>query len=278
MVHCVPDSGRGFSILRKRCYNISMKYDYFIDSHCHLHDEEFFAPKVRDELIKKAYSNNVKKMILIGTSYEDSFDARDYAISRDEKRESLFWAYGVHPDGIKKERHDPDFKIEKPIAIGEVGLDYHYLDEFDDPEYVVSEQKKLFEEMIALAEKYDLPMIFHVREAFDDFFEIIDKHPNIRGVVHSFTDNKKNLKKCLERGFYIGVNGLATYSTLPTPPLDKILLETDAPFLAPAPHRGEQNDSSYIPLVANFLAEKLNVPVEEVMQKTTENCHALFGM
>ncbi|MBP5512443.1 TatD family hydrolase [Candidatus Saccharibacteria bacterium] len=254
-----------------------MKFDYFIDSHCHMHDEEFYAPHVRDELVKKAVNSNVKKMILIGTSYEDSFDARDYALSRDEKRDTLFWSYGVHPDGIEKERKAPDFKLAMPIAIGEVGLDYHYLDEFDDPEYVKSEQKKLFKEMIAIAEEYDLPMIFHVREAFNDFFEIIDQHPTVRGVVHSFTDSKKNLKKCLERGFYIGVNGLATYSTLPTPPLDKILLETDAPFLAPVPHRGEQNESSYIPEIAMWLAEKLNVSVEEVMQKTSENCHDLFN-
>ena len=250
--------------------------DYFIDSHCHLHDEEFFAPHVRDELYMKALNNNVQKMILIGTSYEDSFYARDYALSRDEKREHLFWAYGVHPDGIEKYREEPDFKVDMPIAIGEVGLDYHYLDEVDDPEYVVEEQKKLFKEMIELAEKHDLPVIFHVREAFDDFFEIVDEHPTLRGVVHSFTDSKKNLKKCLERGFYVGVNGLATYSTLPTPPLDKILLETDAPFLAPVPHRGEQNDSSYIPDIAKWLAEKLEVSVDEVMKKTTENCYELF--
>ena len=253
-----------------------MEHDYFIDSHCHLHDEEFFAPHVRDELVQRAYKNNVKKMILIGTSFEDSFSARDFAIDRDEKRETLFWSYGVHPDGIEKEREEPDFHIEKPIAIGEVGLDYHYLDEVEDPEYVKSEQKKLFLEMIALAEEYDLPVIFHVREAFDDFFEIVDKHPGLRGVVHSFTDSKKNLKKCLERGFYVGVNGLATYSTLPLPPLEKILLETDAPFLAPVPHRGEQNESAYIPEIGKWLAEKLEIPVEEVMRRTTENCFELF--
>lgn len=253
-----------------------MEHDYFIDSHCHLHDEEFFAPHVRDELVQRAYKNNVKKMILIGTSFEDSFSARDFVIDRDEKRETLFWSYGVHPDGIEKEREEPDFHIEKPIAIGEVGLDYHYLDEVEDPEYVKSEQKKLFLEMIALAEEYNLPVIFHVREAFDDFFEIIDKHPGLRGVVHSFTDSKINLKKCLERGFYVGVNGLATYSTLPLPPLEKILLETDAPFLAPAPHRGEQNESAYIPEIGKWLAEKLEIPVEEVMRKTTKNCFELF--
>ena len=253
-----------------------MKFDYFIDSHCHMHDEEFYAPHIRDELVKKAVDKNVKKMILIGTSHEDSYDARDFALSRDEKRECLFWSYGVHPDGIEKEREKPDFKMGLPIAIGEVGLDYHYLSEVDDPEYVVEEQKKLFNEMIAIAEEYDLPMIFHVREAFDDFFEIIDQHPTVRGVVHSFTDSKKTLKKVLDRGFYVGVNGLATYSTLPLPPLDKILLETDAPFLAPATHRGEQNESSYIPEIGAWLAEKLGVSIEEVMDKTTANCYDLF--
>ena len=250
--------------------------DYFIDSHCHLHDEEFFAPHIRDKLVEKAKSRNVKKLILIGTDFEDSFNARDFAISRDEARKTLFWSFGIHPDGIDKDRETPDFRIEKPVAIGEVGLDYHYLDESEDPEEIKRRQAELFEEMISLAEEYDLPMIFHVREAFDDFFKIIDKHPTIRGVVHSFTDNKKNLKKCLERGFYIGVNGLATYSTLPTPPLDRILLETDAPFLAPVPHRGEQNDPSYIPDIAEWLAKKLQVSIDEVMKKTSENCHDLF--
>ena len=241
-----------------------------------MHDEEFFAPHVRDELVKKALDRNVKKMIFIGTDYEDSFRARDFAISRDEKRDTLFWSYGVHPSEWQKEREKPDFKIEKPVAIGEVGLDYHFLDEVDDIEAEKKEQKKLFEEMIELAEENDLPLIFHVREAFDDFFEIIDKHPTVTGVVHSFTDSKKALKKVIERGFYVGVNGLATYSTLPLPPLDKILLETDAPFLAPVPHRGEQNESSYIPDIAEWLAKKLNAPVEEVMKQTTENCYDLF--
>ena len=253
-----------------------MNFDYFIDSHCHMHDEEFFPPHVRDELVKKALDRNVKKMVMIGTDHEDSYNARDFAVLRDEKRDTIFWSYGVHPSEWQKDREKPDFKIDMPIAIGEVGLDYHFLDEVDDVDAEIEEQKKLFEEMISLAEEYDLPLIFHVREAFNDFFEIIDKHPTVRGVVHSYTDSKKNLKKVLERGFYVGVNGLATYSTLPTPPLDRILLETDAPFLAPVPHRGEQNDSSYIPDIANWLAEKLDVSVEDVMQQTTMNCYDLF--
>ncbi len=253
-----------------------MDFNYFIDSHCHLHDEEFFAPHERDELIKRALDRNIKKMIMIGTDHEDSYDARDFVMNRDSEHKILFWAYGVHPSEWEKEREKPDFRIDMPIAIGEVGLDYHYLDSADDEETEIKAQKELFEEMISLAEEYDLPMIFHVREAFNDFFEIIDKHPNIRGVVHSFTDSKKNLKICLERGFYVGVNGLATYSTLPLPPLDRILLETDAPFLAPVPHRGEQNESSYIPDIAKWLAEKTGLPLEKVMQETTKNCYDLF--
>ena len=134
--------------------------------------------------------------------------------------------------------------------------------------------------MLDLANRSHLPLIFHVREAFDDFFAILDNFSNqeICGVVHSFTDNKKNLKKSLDRGFYIGVNGIATYSTLPMPPLDRILLETDAPFLAPVPFRGETNDPSHIKDIANWLAEKMNLPQAEIAKITSANTEALFGI
>ena len=244
--------------------------NYFIDSHCHMHDIEFFPREKRMDFVNRAFNNNVKKLIFIGTDHQDSLNARDFTEENGGASNGLFWAYGVHPSETEKFREESDFSINKPIAIGEVGLDYHY-----EP-YDKAEQFKLFEEMISLAEKYDLPLIFHIREAFSDFFEIIDRHPSVRGVVHSFSDNKKNLQKVLDRGFYVGVNGMATYSTLPTPPLDRILLETDAPFLTPVPHRRETNESAFIPDVAKWLAEKLNVSVEEVMETTTKNCYDLF--
>jgi TatD DNase family protein len=243
-----------------------------------MHDTDFFESKEQDDLIKRAEDRGVKKMIFIGTTHEDSLNARDFALSRDQKMQKFFWSYGVHPNEWRRWREQPDFSRNKPIAIGEVGLDYHFFKESDDIAAEKAGQKELLEEMLALAEENDLPLIFHVREAFDDFFEIVDQHPKIRGVIHSFTDNKKNLKKCLERGFYIGVNGVATYSTLPMPPLDKILLETDAPFLAPVPHRGERNESAYIPDIAAWLAEKTETGIIEVMQKTSGNCEALFGI
>ena len=152
-----------------------------------------------------------------------------------------------------------------------MGLDYHY------EGYSREGQIRLFEEMLQLAMDNELPVSFHVREAFDDFFPAIQNFPKVRGVVHSFTDSKKVLKRILnETEFYIGVNGLATYSTLPLPPLSRILLETDAPFLAPVPHRGEKNEPAYVAEVAKWLAERLEASVEQVAQITTENTAKLF--
>ena len=125
----------------------------------------------------------------------------------------------------------------------------------------------------------DLPVSFHVREAFEDFFAVIRNFPKVRGIVHSFTDSKKVLKHILnETDFYVGVNGLATYSTLPTPPLERILLETDAPFLAPTPHRGETNEPAYIADIASWLATKLEIPVDDIAKTTTDNANNLFRL
>ena len=133
--------------------------------------------------------------------------------------------------------------------------------------------------MLQLAVNNDLPVVFHVREAFADFLPVVRNFPGVRGVVHSFTDNKKVLKRILnETEFYVGVNGLATYSTLPLPPLERILLETDAPFLAPVPHRGETNEPAYVAEVAKWLAGRLGVPVGEIAKITTDNTTELFGL
>ena len=152
-----------------------------------------------------------------------------------------------------------------------MGLDYHY-DEFNR-----EAQIKLFESMLQLATDHDLPVSFHVREAFPDFFAVIKNFPKVRGVVHSFTDSKKTLKRILnETDFYVGINGLATYSTLPTPPIERTLLETDAPFLAPRPFRGKINEPSYIPEIAAWLSEKINLDVKDVAKITTKNAETLF--
>ena len=217
----------------------------------------------------RAKEKNVLKIICIGTNPEDSLAACEFA----NKHKNVYWTYGVHPE-YAKEGFDTVFSssgLESLVAIGEVGLDYHY------EGYDREKQIKLFEQMLQLAQDNDLPVSFHVREAFDDFFPVISNFPKIRGVIHSFSDNKKNLKRILsETEFYIGVNGLATYSTLPTPPLGRILLETDAPFLTPEPFRGIINESGYIYEICQWLSNKLAVDFEQVERETTKNAEKLF--
>lgn len=238
-----------------------------IDSHCHLHDREFFTEKEAEECLKRAREVGVEKIVCIGTSHEDSLAACEFASSHD----NIYWTYGVHPENASTyEQLGICFlgtgPHQLPTAIGEVGLDYHY------EGYDREAQIRLFEEMLQLAIDNNLPVSFHVREAFADFFPVVANFPKVRGVVHSFTDSKKVLKQILtETEFYVGVNGLATYSTLPLPPLDRILLETDAPFLAPVPHRGEKNEPAYVAEVAKWLAAKLELPLEKVAEATTAN-------
>lgn len=218
-------------------------------------------------MVKRAHEAGVEKILCIGTSQEDSLVARDFASTHD----GVFWTYGVHPENFGKPMTRPDFLQNRPIGIGEVGLDYHY------EGYDREAQIQLFEEMCQLAIDNDLPMSFHVREAFDDFFPVIENFPALRGVVHSFTDNKKVLKRILnETEFYVGVNGLATYSTLPTPPIERILLETDAPFLTPKQFRGIINEPAYVREIAMWLSEKLGLDFKIIEKETTKNARKLF--
>lgn len=240
-----------------------------VDSHCHLHDREFFTAEQAEEMIKRAHEAGVQKIVCIGTSHEDSLVARDFAMAHDD----VYWTYGVHPENTGRVLVEPTFSDGLPVAIGEVGLDYHYTG------YNREAQIKLFEGMLQLAMDNDLPVSFHVREAFEDFFAVVSNFPKVKGVVHSFTDSKKVLKRVLsETEFYVGVNGLATYSTLPLPPLERIMLETDAPFLAPVPHRGEKNEPAYIAEIARWLSGRTDTPVAEVTKITTENTCKLFDL
>ena len=265
-----------------------------IDSHCHLHDREFFTAEQAEEMLGRAHKAGIKKIVCIGTSHEDSLAACDFASNHD----NVYWTYGTHPEKANERsgynfsgdgslapvvtglapfilgrdlRTPPKSISQPPVAIGEVGLDYHY-DGYDR-----EAQIKLFQEMLQLAQDNDLPVSFHIREAYHDFFPVVANFPKVRGVVHSFTDSKKTLKRILnETEFYVGVNGLATYSTLPTPPLERILLETDAPFLTPEPFRGIINEPAYVREIAQWLAAKLGVEFKIIEKETTKNARELF--
>ncbi len=250
---------------------------YLIDSHCHIHDSEFFANQGR-QLLDKAAQNNVKKVIVIGTDQRSTNEAIEFANEHD----NVFCAIGSHPHEAKhgvEYLKQIDFNNAKIVAIGEIGLDYYY--NHSEPE----DQKQVLIEQIKIALEYDLPIVFHVREAFTDLWPILDQFEgqNLRGVIHSFTDSEENLKEALRRGFYIGVNGIATFTkdqqqleTFKQIPLDRLLLETDAPFLTPKPYRGKQNQPAYVENVAQFLADLYQVDYQELIKQTTKNTEQLF--
>lgn len=240
-----------------------------IDTHCHLHDPEWFTPEQQADFLQNAHQNGVEKIICIGTNPEDSLVARDFAT----QHKNVFWTYGIHPEfaGLNQ---TPDNLLrdsaQLPCAIGEIGLDYHY------EGYNRNVQIQLFEQMLQLARDFHLPVSLHLREAFADAFAVLDNFPEVTGVVHSFTGSKKDLKNALNRGFAIGINGLVTYTTPALPPLGNMVLETDAPFLTPIPFRGTINKPGYVKVIATYLAEKLGVAESEVMEQTTKNARKIF--
>lgn len=240
-----------------------------IDTHCHLHDPEWFTPEQQADFLQDAHQNGVEKIICIGTNPKDSYVAQNFA----SRHQDVYWTYGIHPEFASSSQTPEDFLqdfVQLPCAIGEIGLDYHY------EGYDRKAQIRLFEEMLQLARNHQLPVSLHLREAFADAFAVLDNFPEITGVIHSFTGSKKDLKNALNRGFTIGVNGLVTYTTPALPPLENMVLETDAPFLTPTPFRGTINKPGYVKVIATYLAEKLGVAESEVMEQTTKNARKIF--
>lgn len=249
-------------------------YMYLIDTHCHLHDREFFTEEQAETMLKNAASRGVRQIICIGTNHHDSLAARDFA----EKHDNVFWTYGIHPESADNYTINCP-KSKKLVAIGEVGLDYHY------PGYNRQNQIELLEEMLDLALKLDLPCSFHVRDALPDFFAVVKNFSGLKpSVLHSFSDSKENLETALSNGFYIGINGLATFANLDcykdlTPDfLRRVILETDAPFLTPVPNRGKINESGNVADVASWLAKKIGVSSEQIAEWTTKNARTVFNL
>lgn len=255
-----------------------------IDSHCHLHDQEWFTPEQAEQELAAAHQAGVDRVICIGTDPADSLAAQAFAAQHPE----AYWTYGIHPEFATRPTNPSTPSAANPqtnfatlrlprdsrlLAIGEIGLDYHYS---SDPAARTA-QIHLFETMLDLAVRHQLPVSLHLREAFADAWPILDNFSPLTGVVHCFTGSKRDLKNALDRGFYIGVGGLATYTTNPLPPLDRLLLETDAPFLTPAPFRGKINSPRYIKTIALYLAEQLGVAFSSLEEQTTQNVRNLFN-
>lgn len=248
-----------------------------IDTHCHIHDSEFY-PDSREAVYQESRDSGVE-MLCVGTSESSSMEAVAFA----QAHPGTHAIVGVHPhdtkDGWGKIRDILESHRQDIVGIGEIGLDYFYT---HSPRET---QLQALREQLALAVEYDLPVSFHVRDAFDDFWPIFDEFTGVRGVLHSFTDTSENLAKALSRGLLIGVNGISTFTKdshqrkmYEELPLQHILLETDAPFLTPRPLRGKMNKPAYVELVARHHADARGMSVQEVASITTQNAKRLFRL
>lgn len=243
-----------------------------IDTHCHIHESDYPLPLA--DVLQHAHENGVDKMICVGTSEASSVDAVRMA----QEYNHIFASVGVHPHDTKDGYGQiAELAKQGAIAVGEIGLDYYYN---HSPREV---QIAALEAQIQIALDNNLPIIFHVREAFDDFWPLFDNFHGIRGVLHSFTDSQENLDQAFARGLYVGINGISTFTKDPVQqkmyaaiPLEKMLLETDAPFLTPTPYRGTINEPAFVSEVAKFHAKIRGIQPEDVAVATTTNATTLF--
>lgn len=268
------------------------------DTHCHIHEavkDAVLATETRAryekagplpdpvEIVKRAREASVTRLICVGTALEDS----QVAVRFVQGRTGLWASIGLHPHEAKlyvgKTETLEQFAAladqPKVVAVGECGLDYYYT---HSPK---ADQEKILRFQIELAVRHKLPLIFHVRDAFEDFWPIFDEYPGLRGVIHSFSATRKELDDILSRGLYVGLNGIMTFTkndaqlaAAKAVPLDKLLLETDAPFLTPLPDRGKMCEPRHVRVTAEFLADLRGETLDELAAQTTKNAQEAFGM
>jgi TatD DNase family protein len=234
-------------------------------------------------VIAAAREAGVTRLICVGTTTPDS----EMAIALAASEQQIWASIGIHPheadghlaDKSLLERFTTLAAKPKVVAVGECGLDYFY------EHSTKANQEKLLRWQLDLAAEHDLPLIFHVRDAFDDFWPIFDEYTGLRGVIHSFSATKKELEQILARNLYVGLNGITTFTkreaqlqAAKAVPLDKLLLETDSPFLTPAPIRGTVCEPKHLRITAEFLTALRGESLEELADHTTRNAHALFGL
>ena len=251
----------------------------FIDSHAHLDDKRFDSD--RDELIKSLYDNGIEVVLNPGADLKTSKNALLLA----EKYSFIYAAVGCHPHDTKYMNDDTMnifkemAKSNKVIAIGEIGLDYYYDNSDRDT------QRKWFREQIRLAKELDLPYIVHDRDAHEDILNIMkeEHYDGARGILHCYSGSVELSREFIKLGFYISLAGPVTFAKARVPklvaketPFDKLLIETDSPYLTPEPFRGKRNEPKYVRYVAEEIAKIRNVSIDEVAERTKENFKTLF--
>jgi TatD DNase family protein len=245
-----------------------------VDSHCHL-DSYKYEGEV-DSVIKRAEKVGVQLFINPGASPADLPKAVELA----ERYPNIYFAVGVHPSEISN--YSDNYLLDyithpKCIGVGEIGLDYYW----GKGEEERKRQRELFHRQLEIAEEYRKPVILHTRDAVEDTCKIVEAHPQIEGVFHCFTGVLQFLK--YQDRFLYGIGGIITFKNarklveaFPKIPRHRVILETDAPYLAPHPHRGKRNEPAYLPLIRDRIAQLWKISGEEVEKITTNNCKRIF--
>ena len=247
-----------------------------IDTHTHLDNVKFIDDV--DKVIKRAIENGVKKFIIPAADPKDLPRAIELA----EKYDEIYFALGVHP--VDTQKYEDELLLKyinhpKCVAVGEIGLDYHWVKEKEKQ----IKQQELFARQIEIALEYKKPIIVHIREATEDSIKVIEKYPKIMGVFHCFNAAEQLLK--FSENFYYGIGGVITFknarklvNVFPKIPKNRVIIETDAPYLTPHPYRGQRNEPFYTTLVRDKIAELWEVSKEEVEEITTQNAKRLFNI
>lgn len=246
-----------------------------VDTHCHLSNDEY---EDLDKIIEDDFKE-VDKIIISGCNKKDILESIEIA----EKYENIFVTIGYHPDQVGNvSDEDLSFLEEKcshnkVVGIGEIGLDYHYVDDNHD------EQIALFEKQLKLAEKLNMPVVIHSRDATKDTIDALKKY-NVRGVIHAFSGSVETANIYISMGFLLGIGGVVTFKNsklfevVKAVGIEHIVLETDSPYLTPHPFRGLQNSSKYIPIIARRVSEVTEKSYEEVSLITGDNAIKMFDL
>lgn len=257
---------------------MEQKFENIFDTHSHYDDDKFYSD--RFSLLKSLKGKGVCNVVSCGCDINSTKFNQLLAQNFD----FVYFAAGLHPEnleGCTESDIDEIAKIaadEKCVAIGEIGLDYYWMSSTKE------KQREFFTKQIELAKSLDMPIIVHDRDAHGDTEHILRKMQP-KGVVHCFSGSKEMAREIIKIGMYIGLNGVATFKNarkslevVKEIPLERLVLETDCPYLAPEPHRGKRNDSSYIPYIAMRIGEVLNMDAQEILNITTQNAKRLYGL
>lgn len=250
-----------------------------IDTHVHLDFPRFNED--REKVIKRAEKNNVIKMVNVGANLASS--RRSLELS--QRYDNIYATVGIHPhDADKFQENTVEIlkdlsKPDRVVAIGEIGLDFHY---DNSPRET---QKNVFIKQLKLAQDLNLPVVIHSRDAKNPTLKILKKHNVKNGILHCFAGDREMARKALDLGLYLAFGGIITfknteelYQVVKEIPLERILLETDSPYLSPVPRRGKRNEPAYVKFVAEKIAEIKNIELEKVAEVTTTNAEKIYNM